>query len=283
MARETLPAALQLAFGSEGGYSDKSTDAGGPTKYGITYKTLAAHRGIPLQQAKTAVKTLTLAEASAIYEAGYWAQSGGDLLPAGLDYAAFDFGINSGPARALRVLQKLVGAPQDGNCGPETAAAVKAYPGGIEKLILDYCDARMAFLRGLTNRKTGFPVNGRGWTIRVTGKDPKGQWSPQPGVVGNALRLARTGKPGALNQAIAPATRTPDAAPPAGGDAKAVPSAPNPWAKPETIASVVPAVGGLAFLADGSGPVQYAVGAVLVIAALTAVYFIVRRIRSAAA
>ncbi|WP_245424264.1 hypothetical protein [Sinorhizobium sp. BJ1] len=48
----------------------------------------------------------------------------------------------------------------------------------------------MRFLRSLTNAKTGFPVNGRGWTIRVTGKDPKGEWKDQPGVLGNALRLA---------------------------------------------------------------------------------------------
>ncbi|WP_234710622.1 hypothetical protein [Sinorhizobium arboris] len=48
----------------------------------------------------------------------------------------------------------------------------------------------MRFLRSLTNVKTGFPVNGRGWTIRVTGKDPKGDWMDQPGVLGNALRLA---------------------------------------------------------------------------------------------
>lgn len=278
MARETLPIALELIFGSEGGYSDNKTDSGGPTKYGITYRTLAAHDGISESAARVAVRSLTLAHASDIYRAGFWPQSGGDLLPRGLDYAAFDFGVNSGPARAVRVLQKVVGADLDNNCGPETLAAVKAYPGGLQKLIVDYCEARMDFLQALKNPKTGFPVNGRGWTIRVTGKDPKGQWKDQPGVVGNALRLAKLEPSAPATLPISPVS-SPGAEPVGGGDAKAVPSAPNPWTKPETLASVVPAVGGLAFLADGSGPVQYAVGAVLVIAALTAVYFIVQRIR----
>jgi lysozyme family protein len=274
MARETLPIALQLIFGAEGGYSNAATDSGGPTKYGITYRTLAAHDGISEAAARSAVKALSLVKAEEIYRAGFWTQSGGDLLPRGLDYAAFDFGVNSGPARAVRTLQQLVGAPADGNCGPETLKAVKTYPGGLEKLIRDYCDARMRFLRSLTNRKTGFPVNGRGWTIRVTGKDPKGQWKPQPGVVGNALRLAAT-------PASAPSTLSPEPirAPMDGGDAKAVPPAPNPWKKPETLLQALPALGGLAFLADGSGPVQWAVGAALLIAAGTAAYFIVRRIR----
>ncbi|MDH2091834.1 hypothetical protein N5K21_24180 [Rhizobium pusense] len=78
--------------------------------------------------------------------------------------------MNSGPSTAVRRLQKVLGIRED----EQTVAAVKAYPGGIAKLILGYCDERMAYLRSLTNAKTGFPVNGRGWTIRVTGKDPKG-------------------------------------------------------------------------------------------------------------
>ena len=44
--RDTLPAALKLMFGHEGGYSNRSGDAGGPTKFGVTHKTLAAHRGV---------------------------------------------------------------------------------------------------------------------------------------------------------------------------------------------------------------------------------------------
>lgn len=216
--RETLPKALGLMFGHEGGYSNVASDAGGPTKYGITHKTLAAHRGVKSVTAAQ-VKAMTLAEAEAIYRKSYWTQSGGDVLPVGLDYAAFDFGVNSGPVRAVQTLQKVVGTGQDGRIGPATLAAVSAYPGGIVKLIRDYCNARMAFLRSLTSPKTGFPVNGRGWTIRVTGVDPKGQWASQPGVVGHAVQMAMEAAPARPDPKPTPA---PARGAPAGGGVIAV-------------------------------------------------------------
>ena len=115
--RETLPKALQLMFGHEGGYSNAKTDRGGPTKYGITHATLAANRGVKSVTADQ-VKALTRAEAETIYRKSYWGHSGGDVLPVGLDYAAFDFGVNSGPARAAKVLQQVVGVVADGKIGP---------------------------------------------------------------------------------------------------------------------------------------------------------------------
>ncbi|WP_262515620.1 glycoside hydrolase family 108 protein [Agrobacterium tumefaciens] len=112
MARETLPVALDLMFGHEGGYVNAKTDRGGPTKYGITHKTLAAHRGVASVTAEQ-VKAMTREEATEIYRRSYWVQSGGDLLPKGLDYAAFDFGVNSGPATAVRRLQRVLGVRED--------------------------------------------------------------------------------------------------------------------------------------------------------------------------
>lgn len=191
MARETLPEALRLMFGHEGGYSNSKSDPGGPTKYGITHRTLAAHRGVPSVTAAQ-VKALTLKEAEEIYRRSYWTQSGGDLLPAGLDYAAFDYGVNSGPARAVKSLQKVVGVTQDGIVGGQTVAAVLAYKGGVQALIRAYCDERMRFLRGL---KT-WGSFGRGWTIRVTGKDPKGQYKAQPASSGAMVAPIRAPIPG---------------------------------------------------------------------------------------
>lgn len=267
MARATLPRALELMFGHEGGYSNAKTDSGGPTKYGVTQKTLAAHRGVSPYWRITEgdVKNLTIAEAEEIYRKGYWTQSGGDLLPVGLDYAAFDFGVNSGPARAIKVLQKLVGAPIDGNAGPTTLAAVEAY-GPAEKVIRDYCGARMAFLRSLTNAKTGFPVNGRGWTIRVTGIDPKGLYAPTPGVVGNALAMV----------AQKPLIAT--LAAPVGGDAKAVPADPNPWTKPEVLGPVGGVLGGLPAILSVQGPLQYVFAGGVALLFLLGAYYAFKRI-----
>lgn len=266
MARDTLPAALKLMFGHEGGYSNRKTDSGGPTKYGVTHKTLAAHRGVK-SVTENDVKALTLAEASQIYRDGYWSQSGGDILPRGLDYAAFDFGVNSGPARALKVLQGVLGIVQDGNAGPQTLAAVKDYSGGVRKLITDYCNARMAFLRGLGG-KQGFSANGRGWTIRVLGTDPKGEWKKQLGVVGNALILsAGSGAP--VVEQIEPV--------PAGGDAKAEPAKPNPWTQPEV---VLPGAGSILVSTApfASGPILYAVAFGIVVLVLLGAFYAFKRI-----
>lgn len=268
MARETLPTALTLMFGHEGGYMNAKTDTGGPTKYGITHKTLAAYRGVKSVTAEQ-VKSLTRAEAEIIYRKSYWNQSGGDLLPAGLDYAAFDYGVNSGPARAIKSLQKVLGIDQDGIVGVQTAAAANAYPGGVSKLIRDYCDERMRFLRSLSG-KQGFSVNGRGWTIRVTGKDPKGQWKDQPGVLGNALRLAA-------------GTKTVENPPVAGGKANpANTSITETLKKPEAWGPLGGLLSASGAIVAGSGPLQWALAAALVIAVGYGVYRLVKRDRAEA-
>ncbi|AUQ95958.1 Putative secretion activating protein [Phaeobacter inhibens] len=255
-----LAKSLDLVFGHEGGYVNRKSDRGGPTKYGITQRTLAGWRGRPVTADD--VYNLQKAEAEDIYRQGYWAQCGGALLPDGLDYAAFDFGVNSAPSRAVRYLQKVLGVTIDGSVGPITLGAVMRYPGGVVKLIADYCDARMAFLRSLKNRKTGFPVNGRGWTIRVTGIDPKGQWPDQMGVIGNALRMARGVEP----RDTRPLEQ-----------AKAQPTEANSWLKPETLVQVLPGLGGASVLAVGDGPVQWALGAVLVLGAVVTAWLLIRR------
>lgn len=269
--RETLGVALRLMFGHEGGYSNRKTDSGGPTKYGITHKTLAAHLGKPSVSAER-VQALTLAEAEVIYRKSYWAQSGGDVLPKGLDYAAFDFGVNSGPNRAVKTLQKVVGVKQDGWMGERTLAAVKDYPKGLTGLVADYCRARMAFLMGLGG-KQGWSANGRGWTIRVTGKDPKGEWKPEPGVVGNALKMAE-----GEFEAVKDAPSDYDGAP-EGGDAKAEPVPEKPWYDPGVlISSAGGLLGSVAALFSGSGPVQWALAGAILIAVGVGAFFLIRKI-----
>lgn len=277
MARETLPVALDLMFGHEGGYSNAKTDSGGPTKYGITHKTLAAHRGVKSVTAEQ-VKALTIAEATAIYQRSYWAQSGGDVLPAGLDYAAFDYGVNSGPTRAIKSLQTVLAANAgyngklDGHLGEQSLAAVAAYPGGVRMLIIAYCEERMRFLRSLGG-KQGFAANGRGWTIRVTGKDPLKRWKDQPGVVGNALRLAANKKP-LEAQPGAPADERGSAK----ADSRSV-GLPEIISKPEAWGPLGGLLSTCGALAAGSGPVQIALAAALVVGVGVGLWYFVKRVR----
>lgn len=287
--RANLGISLDWMFGHEGGYSAAKTDSGNyfngklvGTKYGITGKTLAAHRGVTSITAEQ-VKNMTRDEAQQIYIKSYWPQSGGDLLPAGLDYAAFDFGVNSGPARAVKTLQKVLGFPlsgQDGIVGGQTLARIARYPGGITALIRDYCDARMAFLRSLIG-KNGFGPNGRGWTIRVTGVDPLGKYKAKPGVVGNAVSLA-TGAATATPSVAGVAVSYP------GDDlgrAKANPSNVGLAAildRPEAIAPVAAGLSSVGAVASGEGPFQYALAFLVVVLVLAGLWFFVKRARAEA-
>jgi hypothetical protein len=46
--------------------------------------------------------------AEKVYDAKYWDALNCDLLPAGLDYAVCDYGVNSGIGRAGKVLRRLL-------------------------------------------------------------------------------------------------------------------------------------------------------------------------------
>ena len=285
--RKNLGISLDWTFGSEGGYSKAKTDSGNylngvlvGTKYGITGKTLAAHRGVKTVTADD-VKNMTRDEAAEIYVKSYWPQSGGDILPDGLDYAAFDFGVNSGPARAVKTLQRVLGIAQDGIVGGQTLAAVNRYPGGVPAVIRAYCDARMVFLRGLGGAQ-GFSANGRGWTYRVTGIDPRGVYARKPGVVGNALALAK-GRATATPAGVPAPAYGPDTIP--GGNAKA--NAANTsltrlLERPEALMPVAAGLSSVGAVATGEGPFQYALAFGVVVLVLAGLYFFIKRARAEA-
>src|SRR5262249_47851211 len=100
-------------------------------------------------------------QVEAIYRQKYWDALRCDDLPAGVDYAVFDYGVNSGIGRAAKVLQRLVATAVDGEVGPATIAAVKR--ANAAALIEAICDERLAFLRGLRTWRTF----GKGWGRRV--------------------------------------------------------------------------------------------------------------------
>ena len=109
----------------EGGYVDHPHDRGGPTNHGITMNTLSSWRGQPVSAAD--VKALSRAEAGKIYRNRYWHAPGlGSLgLPDLLAEAVFDTAVNSGPTRAVRMLQRCVSVRDDGIVGPITTQALQ--------------------------------------------------------------------------------------------------------------------------------------------------------------
>ncbi len=146
---------------NEGNYVDNPADPGGPTNYGITLEGLTAWRGT-LCTAKD-VRQLTEAEAREIYEARYWQTVAGSQLAAGLDLMVFDFGVNHGPGAAAKMLQRMVGAVQDGDVGPNTVKRATCQGAVLRARIVALGSAQQAFYASLKNQTFG-----KGWAARTT-------------------------------------------------------------------------------------------------------------------
>lgn len=157
--------ALSEVLRHEGGFSNHPADPGGATNLGITIGT-ARRLGIDVDGDGDTdildIKRLRIEDAAKVYRAEYWNKIDGDYLPSGVDFAVFDFAVNSGVSRASRFLQQQLGVTVDGIIGPKTVEAAQRIDPAI--VINGLCDRRMAFLRGL---KT-FGTFGKGWTRRVT-------------------------------------------------------------------------------------------------------------------
>lgn len=166
MTNWTYDASLSHVLTHEGGYTNNPHDPGGPTNFGITIydaRKYAAEYGWITGRRVTAVdvRAMPLWFAKKVYKAKYWDAQRCDDLPAGVDYAVFDYGVNSGIGRSKKVLQRAVGVKDDGVIGPATLAAVAARK---PEAIIDFiCAERLAFLKRLRT----WPVFGKGWGRRV--------------------------------------------------------------------------------------------------------------------
>lgn len=156
MAASNYPACLREVLRHEGGYANHPNDPGGPTMYGIT-QAVARENGYFGDMRK-----MPLSVAEQIYRPKYWDKVGGDALAFGVDLAVFDFGVNSGPARARAYYARAAGG--------DPAAVVKRL-----------CAARLGFVRAL---KTWASFS-KGWTRRIASVE----------AVGVRMALAAAGKP----------------------------------------------------------------------------------------
>lgn len=172
--KANFQAALTAVLKHEGGYVNHPKDPGGATNKGVTQAVYDASRK-KWGYSTRSVKFITPEEVGVIYRIQYWDAVAGDELPSGLDYAVFDYAVNSGPSRAIRHLQIALGVTPDGVLGPKTLEAAKLR--SVKRTIEDLCDIRMRFLKGLKTWSTF----GRGWERRVTD------------VEAMALRMAKEG------------------------------------------------------------------------------------------
>lgn len=157
MAAFNFPEALRLVLKSEGGFVNHPADPGGMTNLGVTRKVWEEFTGETASESD--MRALRVEDVAPLYRSRYWDKCKCDSLPSGLDYAMFDYAVNSGVSRASKALQTVVGVVPDGVIGPATLAAVGAGNGLIERL----CDGRLKFLQSLGT----WPTFGKGWGRRI--------------------------------------------------------------------------------------------------------------------
>lgn len=164
MALANFTNCLPVTLAYEGGWSDHKDDPGGATMKGIT---LAVYRKYRPGASKADLRAISQAEVETIYRGGYWNPIKGDDLPAGVDLATFDFGVNSGVSRAAKYLQGVVGVPADGRIGRATLAAVNK--ASRKEVIQGLCGRRLSFVGRLATFKTF----GKGWSRRIANVEAK--------------------------------------------------------------------------------------------------------------
>ena len=150
---------LEKILHHEGGYVNHPKDPGGETNLGVTKRVYEEWGGTK------DMKDLLVEDVNPIYKKNYWDKCKCDDLPNGLDLCVFDFGVNAGPGRAAKFLQRMIGTTVDGGIGPNTLKAVETYveENGLETAIENYQSARQSYYEGLST----FDTFGRGWTRRV--------------------------------------------------------------------------------------------------------------------
>ena len=142
----------------EGGYVWHAEDPGGETNFGVTRAVYEQYVGRQVMDGE--MEGLTHDDVYPIYKENYWDRVRGDDLPSGVDWAVFDFCVNSGVSRSAKALQRIVGVEQDGGIGPMTLQAIaEMEPADI---IEQMHHMRDGFYRSLST----FDTFGRGWIRR---------------------------------------------------------------------------------------------------------------------
>lgn len=158
--KDNFETALRHVLRFEGGYVDHPSDPGGATNLGITRATLARYRERSVSKAE--VRALDHDAARAIYRKRYWDALRCDEMPAGIDLALFDCGVNQGTGRAARLLQAALKVSADGIIGPVTMRAVRTAE--LPKLLSEFMALRMRAYGRLARL---FRTFGLGWSRRL--------------------------------------------------------------------------------------------------------------------
>ena len=108
------------------------------------------------------IEGLTVEAAKIIYFNDWWSPLKMDYLSFAMQYQMFDAAINHGRVSATKMLQRAIGANDDGFIGPVTIAAKNKVD--INDLLMLFISERITFF---TQVKT-FDLYGKGWMNRMS-------------------------------------------------------------------------------------------------------------------
>jgi lysozyme family protein len=157
--KENFDKCFELVLEHEGHYVNDPRDPGGRTNLGVTQRAWESYVGNPVNE--EFMRALTPYIVKPFYKAMYWDKIKGDQLPNGVDYAVYDFAVNSGVGRATKMLQQIAGVLVDGSLGPKSMGAIRECD--PEQVVDALCDMRLDFLKRLPT----FETFGKGWSRRV--------------------------------------------------------------------------------------------------------------------
>jgi lysozyme family protein len=161
-------AALKFILKVEGGFSNHVADTGGATMRGIIQRVYDRDRdGRGL--ARRSVRLIEEGEVRAIYLQDYWLKGKCDRMPWPVSLSHFDACVNTGITQAGKLLQRAIGAKDDGIVGPMTLQQLDAVceADGSIAVALHVADMRRGFYSRLVESKPDQRVFLRGWFNRV--------------------------------------------------------------------------------------------------------------------
>ena len=147
----TFDTVFDRTIGHEGGYVNDPQDPGGETKWGIS------KRSYP----NVDIKNLSRDAAKAIYFRDFWEPCAKYAHHDSVRFQLFDAAFNHGFGNAIRMLQRAVGAADDGHWGPNSSNAYSSY--SENDILLRFIAHRLKFFTKLRT----FNTFGRGWSNRI--------------------------------------------------------------------------------------------------------------------